>query len=440
MKESIEYLNNLLKPNDVVVIGLSGGPDSMCLFDILLKLDTKVKIICAHINHNIREESKNEQTFLEDYCNRKKVKFITTTFEKKSETEEYNEAELREMRYKFFEKVVRKNHAKYLFTAHHGDDLIETILMRITRGSNLKGYSGFDLVTEKVKYKIIRPLIFSTKSDITEYNLKNEIPFFRDRTNDSDDYTRNRYRRNVLPFLKEENSNVHLKYYKFNNELNKYYEYVDKEVRKEISNRYHGDVLNITDFNQLDSLIQTKVIEFILDDKYPDNLYLVSDVHVENILNLIKSNKPNSSINLPDNLIVTKSYDKLIVSKNNIQSVDYDLEITDKITKLPNNHEIIMLDETEETSNYYIKLDSKELSLPLHIRSKKDGDRMIIKNMNGYKKLKDIYIDSKIPLQERNTRPILVDSKGNILWLPGIKKSKFAKANGENYDIILWYK
>ena len=66
--------------------------------------------------------------------------------------------------------------------------------------------------------------------------------------------------------------------------------------------------------------------------------------------------------------------------------------------------------------------------------------RMIIKNMNGYKKLKDIYIDSKIPLQERNTRPILVDSKGNILWLPGIKKSKFAKANGENYDIILWYK
>ena len=187
-------------------------------------------------------------------------------------------------------------------------------------------------------------------------------------------------------------------------------------------------------------MIQTKVIEFILDDKYPDNLYLVSDVHVENILNLIKSNKPNLSINLPDNLIITKSYDKLIVSKNNIQSVDYDLEITDKITKLPNNHEIIMLDETEETSNYYIKLDSKELSLPLHIRSKKDGDRMIIKNMNGYKKLKDIYIDSKIPLQERNTRPILVDSKGNILWLPGIKKSKFAKANGENYDIILWYK
>jgi len=78
--------------------------------------------------------------------------------------------------------------------------------------------------------------------------------------------------------------------------------------------------------------------------------------------------------------------------------------------------------------------------LPLHIRNKKDGDRMIIKNMNGYKKLKDIYIDSKIPLQERNTRPILVDNEGNILWLPGIKKSKFAKANGENYDIILWYK
>ena len=145
MKETIAYLNSLLKDKDTIVIGLSGGSDSMCLLNIIMSLNKDIHIICAHINHNIREESKDEMHFIEDYCRDNKLDLETTTFDKKSLEEDYNELELREKRYNFFEKVIKKYKADYLFTAHHGDDLIETILMRITRGSNLKGYAGFQI-------------------------------------------------------------------------------------------------------------------------------------------------------------------------------------------------------------------------------------------------------------------------------------------------------
>ena len=98
-----------------------------------------------------------------------------------------------------------------------------------------------------------------------------------------------------------------------------------------------------------------------------------------------------------------------------------------------------MIDKTDEKSNYYIKLNSKDISLPLYVRNKKNGDKMIIKNMESYKKVKDIFIDEKVPKEERDLYPIVVDSNGNILWIPGIKKSKFDASKEENYDIILWY-
>jgi len=99
-----------------------------------------------------------------------------------------------------------------------------------------------------------------------------------------------------------------------------------------------------------------------------------------------------------------------------------------------------MLNKTTEKSNYYLKLNSKNISLPLYVRTKQTGDKMILKNMESHKKVKDIFIDEKIPKEERDMYPIVVDSNDEILWIPGIKKSKFDASNDEMYDIILWYK
>lgn len=438
MKETIAYLNSLLKKDDTIIIGLSGGSDSMFLLNIILSLNKEIKIICAHINHNIREESQEEMIFLEEYCKKKNILFETTKFPKKSATENFNELELREMRYQYFETLIKKYYASYLFTAHHGDDLIETILMRISRGSNLKGYSGFQVETQKEGYKIIKPLVFITKEEINEYNQEHSIPYVKDKTNDEDEYTRNRYRHHVLPFLKSENKNVHLKYLKFSRELMKYYNFVDNQVNEELKKRYHKKALDIEGFSDLEELIQTKIIEYILNDNYEKNLYLVNDRHIQLILDIIANKKPNIGINLPDNLHIMKSYNKLKITRIPFEEEKYLLQITTD-TQLPNGRSIKIVKETDKNSNNYIKLNSKELSLPLYVRSREEGDKMIVKNMNSPKKIKDIFINSKLSKEERATQPIVVDSKGKIVWLPGLKKSKFDKAKEENYDIILWY-
>lgn len=438
MKETIAYLNSLIKDNDTIVIGLSGGPDSMCLLDITLKLNKNINIVCAHINHNIREESSKELEFVKDYCQKRNVTLEVTTFNKKSETTSYNEQQLREKRYQYFEQVIEKYQAKYLFTAHHGDDLIETILMRISRGSNLKGYAGFRVENPKIGYKIIKPLIYMTKDEITEYNENNKIPYVTDKTNEENNYTRNRYRHYVLSFLKNENPHIHLKYLKFSKELDKYYNYVDKEIKRILDKRYKNNILDITSFNTLDDLIQSKIIESILDDNYIDNLYLVSDKHINLILNIIKNPKPNIEINLPDNLKITKSYNELKITRKNHQKEEYYLKLEAK-TELPNGHRIEIIQNTKEKSNYYLKLNSQEIKLPLYVRTRKNGDKMIIKNMTQEKKIKDIFIDNKLPKEQRDTQPIVIDSNGTIIWLPGLKKSKFDKANNELYDIILRY-
>lgn len=438
MKETIAYLNSLLKKDDTIVIGLSGGPDSMCLLNIIMSLNKEIKIICAHINHNIREESKAEMKFIKNYCKENNLVVETTIFDKKSETEDYNELELREKRYKFFEEVIKKYNAKYLFTAHHGDDLIETILMRISRGSTLKGYTGFQIETNKNYYKVIKPLIFMTKEEIMDYLTEKNIPYAIDKTNEEDNYTRNRYRHNVLPFLKNENKNVHLKYLKFSRELLKYYNFVDEIINNEISKRYKKKTLNIEGFEQLDKIVQTKIIEYILDDNYEDNLYLVNDKHISLILNIIKNTKPNIEINLPDNLRITKTYNSLKISRNKKTQEKYRIPI-EKETALPNGKKIKIIENTDKNSNDYIKLNTKELTMPLYVRTREDGDKMVVKNMNSAKKIKDIFINSKLSKDEREKQPIVVDSKGEIVWLPGLKKSKFDKSKEGNYDIILWY-
>ena len=143
MQEVLKYLDKLLKKDDVIVLGCSGGPDSMALLDLLIKMRDKkdIKIVCAHVNHNVRRESAKEMTNLEKYCISKNIIFEKMIITNYTDDNFHNEA--RTIRYNFFENLITKYNGNYLMTAHHGDDLIETILMRIVRGSTLNGYAGF---------------------------------------------------------------------------------------------------------------------------------------------------------------------------------------------------------------------------------------------------------------------------------------------------------
>ena len=440
MEEVYNFIrNNIgLKMEDSVVIGVSGGPDSMALLYIMneFKKNMNLKIICAHVNHNVRKESEQERIDLENYCKENNIIFEYIKIEKWGEDNFHNEA--RTIRYNFFEELIENYDAKYLMTAHHGDDLIETILMRIVRGSTLKGYSGFSRIVEKNNYTIVRPLITLTKDEIVRFVENNNIKYAIDNSNNEDHYTRNRYRHTILPFLKQEEYNVHKKFLKFSETLLENNKYIEKETSKVINEVFINGILDISRFKELEKVIQTKIIYNILEKIYGDDLLIISDVHVDLILNLIKSNKSNSVVHLPNNVIVIKTYNELTFSYDEDTYSEYEIEI-ENLVNLPNGKIIEKVYDTLDNSNNVIKLNSSEITLPLYVRNKRNGDKMEVKGLNGSKKISDIFIDSKIKPSDRDIWPVVLDSEDRIVWLPGLKKSKLDKKNTEEYDIILRY-
>ncbi len=440
MKDVYNYIKNDigLNKNDRIVIGVSGGPDSMALLYLLniLKIEMNLVLICAHVNHNIRKESEIEQITINKYCKENNIIFESIKIKKWGEDNFQNEA--RTTRYNFFDEIANNYEAKFLMTAHHADDLMETILMRIVRGSTLKGYGGFAKVVEKDNYKIIRPLITKTKIEILDYIKQNNITYFNDSSNDEDHYTRNRYRHVVTPFLKSEDINVHSKFLKYSKALLEASDYIDAEAKKVFNKVVQKGIINIGPFRELEKIIQEKIIYNILEKIYSDDLLIVSDVHVSLIINLINSKKANSIVHLPNNVVVIKSYNEVSFDYDDFFDDVFEIEIIDRIN-LPNGKNIDKINCCEEVSNNIIRLDSKEICLPLYTRNRKDGDKMKVKGLNGTKKISDIFIDNKIKKNERNIWPVVLDAKNNIVWVPGLKKSIFDKEIDEEYDIILKY-
>lgn len=434
MDSVIKFLNNLhIDKNSYVVLACSGGPDSMYLLHVLKEYGYKV--VVAHVNHKVRVESDKEYEFLSDYCKNLGVIFEGRELVNYSSGNFENFA--REFRYDFFEELLEKYDSKYLFTAHHGDDLIETVLMRLTRGSSLKGYKGFTPVTSKKNYQIIRPLIYLTKENIEYYNNELNIPYVIDNSNLEDEYTRNRYRHHVLPFLKEEDALVHERFIHFSNVIDDVDNYIDRVVNGYLKDIFKNNVLNIENFNKIDEFIQNKIVFNILEILYPDNLYLVNNNHIVEILKVINSDKPNINIKLPGGILVLKEYNKIIFSEEIEDDVNksYDVIFEDEFNV--DNFNFKKVDSSVSNSNYVIKLCSKDIKLPLRFRTRLDGDKMTVKNMSGTKKINDIFIDSKVSKSERERYPLLVDSNNEILWVPGLKKSNFDSPNNDECDIII---
>lgn len=424
---------------DIIVVGCSAGPDSMALIDSLVKIRDKynLQLVVAHVNHNVRVESFEEAQYVKKYCEDNKLLFETMLIEKYGDDNFENEA--RNIRYNFFESLVQKYGANYLMTAHHGDDLIETIMMRIVRGSNLSGYGGFKKIVDMDYYKIVRPLIGYTKSELEEYDKKNGVKYYIDASNSKDEYTRNRYRKYILPFLKEENSNVHLKFLKFSDSLEEASRFINKERDKALKRVMLADALVIDKFMEEDEYIQKEILYYLLSEFYQDDLILVGDKHIELLMNLIYSKKSNSFINLPNQVVAKKCYNMLELKRDTEEITSYEVEFS-QCVMLPNNHSVVRISDTSDNSNNICRLNSEEVVLPLIVRTRKVGDRMMVKGMDGSRKVKDIFIDKKIKLEDRDAWPVVTDSKNRIVWIPGIKKSKFDKKKTESYDIILEYR
>jgi len=432
-----KFIESLSINNQTVVAAISGGPDSMLLLDILLDLKDKMNlnIVVAHVHHNLRIESDYEAVEVEKYCNKNNLIFEMKKIEKYPNGK-FSEESARKIRYEFFDEVIKKYNSDILFTAHHGDDLIETVLMRLTRGSSLKGYAGFESISEDRGYKIARPLVYLTKQEIVEMLNKKDIWYAEDTSNENDKYTRNRYRKYILPELKKENNNVHYKFIEYNEKLLMANEYIKKESDRNYKEIVFNNEIDVAKFNKLDKIIKIYILEKYLKNIYKHDITQINNRHINIIIDYMLENI-NTMFDLPYNKKGIIEYNKFKVIEIK-KSENYEYTFIDYI-KLPNGKSIAIDNDTTLTNNCVIHLNSNNIKLPFHVRNYKPGDRMSVKNMLGSKKISDIFIDSKLSKELRNSYPIVTDDTGEIIWIPGIKKSHFDIKKEQNYDIILKY-
>ena len=428
MNDVIKFLNNKLAEDDKVIVACSGGSDSMGLLHLIMTNFNKSNVICAHVNHKVRKKSDREYKYVKNFCKSNGVVFEGVELNQKFERN--FESEARSFRYDFFETLKDKYNAKYIITAHHGDDQIETILMRLTRGSTLSGYAGIKL--EDGHY--LRPFLYVTKNDILKYAYHNKIKYYVDYTNKLNIHTRNRYRHKILPFLKSEDAHIHKKYLKFSKELQDYDDFIHGYIEKK--DLLKDGIVNLNLLKTEKDFIKCKVIEIYIKQIQAKDWLEVSDKNVESMLNIINSSKSNSMINLSNGYVAQKYYDKFKISKADAIKKYNDFEC--KFDSVYEDEEwlISKIEESNIKSNNVIRLSSDEIKLPLLVRNRREGDIINLKN-NGRKKIKDLFIDCKVEISKRSRYPLVVDAAGAVLWVPGLKKSKFDKEKNEKYDIIL---
>ncbi|MDF2607599.1 MAG: tilS [Bacillales bacterium] len=210
--------------SELLIVGVSGGPDSLALLHLLNK--NKFNIIAAHVDHMLRgKESKDDLEFVKEFCSQKNIEFVARSIEVGkyvSETGLSTQIAARVCRYNFFKEVMDQYKSKKLILAHHGDDQIETITMRLVRGSTPKGIAGIRDVRDFENGAIIRPLLYVNKAMIAAYCEKNNLTPRIDKSNEKDTYTRNRFRKSILPFFYNENPLVNEQFVRFGETKKRY--------------------------------------------------------------------------------------------------------------------------------------------------------------------------------------------------------------------------
>ena len=428
MNDILEKLKKEIPNHSSVVVATSGGPDSMVLLNLLstVKKEKNLKLICAHVNHKLRKESDDEAKMVKKYCEQNDIIFEYMTIDEyKGNTENY----AREKRYEFFEKLIKKYSSPYLLTAHHGDDLTETIMMRLIRGSSLKGYAGFSEITEKNGYKIIRPLITKTKEKLLKYATVNHLPYAIDKTNDSDVFTRNRIRKYILPKLKEENKNVHLKFLEYSKTLSETDAYFKNLLEKIIPNIYKENKLNIEFFLKEEPLIQIKIINYILEISYKNNINLINDIRMNNSIIVGKNVTINSNNRgfevLNDynelSLNIQQQINNIIARyapKNTINYVACENEYNK--VKIYSGEDIKYLQSGAEWSIFIENNTDKQInSMKILFEFIPNKNITAIYNVNSWRKIDENNYEinwksNNSEIQPGNKKNILIQSQGNI--------------------------
>lgn len=290
---------NLIEKNDNIIVGVSGGPDSMCLLNILNKLkeQLEIKITVAHINHMIRKEADEETKYVEDYCKMNNIPCFVkriNVLEKASNDKIGTEEAGRKARYDFFEEIAKKVNANKIATAHNANDNAETVLMNIIRGTGSSGLKGIEPIRDG---RFIRPLIECERVDIETYCNENKLEPKIDKSNFENTYTRNKIRNILIPNIKQEfNPNIIHSLNKMSELLKEENEFIEQYVedvwKTVVINEEKDVILDLKKFNQLGKFVKSKVILLAI-KKVIGSTQGIEKIHVEDVIKLCEKNVGN---------------------------------------------------------------------------------------------------------------------------------------------------
>ena len=288
-----------ISSGDKILVAVSGGPDSICLLNVLNNLKTKIKIeiYVAHINHGLRENAKIDEQYVSNFCKENNIPcFVKNTnvseyaMQNKIGTEEAG----REIRYAFFNEISEKTKSQKIAVAHNSNDNAETILMNLLRGSGTVGLKGI----EPVRDNIIRPLIETNREEIEKYCDENKLSPRHDESNDTNIYTRNKIRNELIPYLKKEfNPNIITTLNRLSvlvRDESKFFNNMLKDIYKKIVLEEKDNLitLNLKEFNELDIVIKRRIILYTI-SILKKSTKGIENIHIEDIIKLCGNNKGN---------------------------------------------------------------------------------------------------------------------------------------------------
>lgn len=421
--------NRLLKPDDRVIVGLSGGMDSMTLIDVLLSLG--YNCMAVHCNFHLRgEESERDAAFVEQWCESAKVGLVSVDFDTYRYAAEHKisiEMAARELRYKWFEDIRKEHHADAIAVAHHRDDLAETVLLNLIRGTGIRGLSGISPKNNS----IVRPLLGISRDEIEAYVDERKLPFIFDSSNSDDAFVRNFLRLNVIPLLEKINPSVKNAIYRTAQhvgEARKIYDFYVENQKKAI---FAGNRINI---DKLKTTLSPATMLFEILSPFGFNASVIEDicqcldsipgkVFYSNDYRLIKDRK---------DLILDK------ISDENLSQREYAIdkvsqEITDpirlKISFLSGNITI-------NKDARFLYADADKLSFPLTLRKWQPGDWFIPFGMKGRKKLSDFFTDRKFSLPDKENAWVLTSDE-DIVWVVGERSDDRFKITESTENVLV---
>lgn len=442
-----------LRDAGTVIAAVSGGPDSMALLHMLLRMAKAqpFRLIAAHVNHRFRgAESDAEAKLVAQTAENWGIPLEAAAIDVPLFIEETGmnaQAAARQKRYEFLLQTAARHGAGHLLLGHHADDQAETVLMRVLRGTGVSGLAGIPYRRKINKVELIRPLLRITKGELLAYCERNGVPYALDSSNGNRHYFRNVVRLDLLPMLEGHNPRLKESLIRLADLAASDDDYLESEAARFLDETAirSGEGFQVVRrrFGSFHIALQRRMIKLIL-KCCANGWQSLAFQQIEAILEAMNDNSAAvTRLDVGGGWVFVREYDKVYIGPPQPEQRSYCCRIAEFPCALaPGNGWFLQAERAEGAvdplpdNRWEARFDESSLSLPLAVRTRRPGDRLEPSGLNGTKKVQDMFVDAKIPRSERDGWPLIADAQERILWIPGLRRSRLALTSADTRKIV----